>query len=154
MIVLLGSKAIAAAKFKQENVEGEILPVSVLELVDTNTDTDINISEFLIRNGFAKTNVSDAIELEDCSTSSYCSPKPTTPFPSNPYFLPLEQHQPSHATPVEPPNVSPVSHQGNTLSSERFFQSLKSVSSEYYSEANLNVVPKTAKQCSSLNTIR
>ena len=70
IIVLLGTRVIAAAKFKQENVDGEILPVSVLELVDTNTDTDIDISELLIRNGYAKTNVSDAIELEYCSSSS------------------------------------------------------------------------------------
>ena len=61
---------IAAAQFKQENVDGEILPVSVLELIDTSTHTDIDISEFLIRNGLAKSNVSDTIELEDCSTSS------------------------------------------------------------------------------------
>ena len=78
IIVLLGAKVIAAAQFKQENVDGEILPVSVLELIDTNTDTDINISEFFIRNGFAKTNVSDAIELENWITSSPGSTKLTT----------------------------------------------------------------------------
>ena len=92
IIVLLGTRVIAAARFKQENVDGEILPVSVLELVDTNTDTDVNISVFLICNGFAKTNVSDAIEFGDCSTSSsgYTSSSGTpTPIPKHGHVEPV-----------------------------------------------------------------
>ena len=85
---------IAAAKFKQEHVDGEILPVSVLELVDTNTDTDINITELLIGDGFAKTNVSDAMELEGYSSfssgySSLSGSSAPTPVPKRQHVEPV-----------------------------------------------------------------
>jgi len=130
-----GSKVIAAAKMKQEYAESNFLPVFVLTLVDTNTETDIHISDCLVNKRLAIVDPSDAIEISDPSSIPLVSPSPTVPFPlaaSNPHFLAAE---PINAA------VSPPCH-AQASSPEPFFKSLNYMCNMFRSETIGSITPQ------------
>ena len=82
------NKAIAAAKIKEEHTESDMLPVFVLTLVDTNSETDIHISDDLVDKRLAEVDPTDAVEISDPSSIALLSFSPSIPFPqaaSNPH---------------------------------------------------------------------